>query len=160
LQYLREVADANARFNIGDIRRNLNTPTLALLVLTDAFRHRFAFRAEKVDAAGTTVLHFEEDVEPTVFQVNAASALSTGRFWVDARTGAVRRTELVLASNVGTAARATITVDYEPVAEAGAWMPLRMTEKYEVPGQRESDWIECTATYSNYKRFSVTTRIK
>jgi hypothetical protein len=159
LRYLKETADSGARFNIGDIRRNLNTPTLALLVLLDAFRHRFDFRVTDTDDGGATILEFEERATPTLFQVNDLPAPSGGRLWVDRASGAVRRTELVLASD-RPASRATVTVDYEHVPEVAAWMPIRMTEKYEEPGKRESDWIECTAIYSRFRRFTVTTKIR
>jgi hypothetical protein len=159
LRYLREVADSGARFNLGGIRRNLNTPTLALLVVTDAFRERFDFRLGG-SSGDTRILHFEERAEPTWLQIDGSWARTTGRIWLDARTGVVRRTELVLASIQRPPSRATVTVDYERVAEVDAWMPVRMAEKYEEIGSRESDWIECGATYSNFRRFRVATRIR
>jgi hypothetical protein len=159
LRYLREVAEQGARFNLGGIRRNLNTPTLALLVASTAYRDRFEFRARSERRGATTLVEFRERSTPTLLQINAAPARSTGRLWIEPASGAIHQTELVLAADGPFGSRAVIVVDYGFNTQVGAWVPLRMEEKYEEPG-RENDWIECVATYSNYKQFSVTTRIR
>ena len=41
--------DESARYNIGNVERNINMPTLPLALLTPAHRARFAFELEKRD---------------------------------------------------------------------------------------------------------------
>jgi hypothetical protein len=43
-EQIREIVTASARFNIGNIYRNINTPTLGLLLMDRANQSRFRFR--------------------------------------------------------------------------------------------------------------------
>ena len=45
----RAVMDEGARYNIGNINRNINTPTLPLAFLTERHRRRFEFKLGKRD---------------------------------------------------------------------------------------------------------------
>jgi hypothetical protein len=78
---------------------------------------------------------------------------ASGRFWLDAKTGRVLKTELSLSSED---ARGTVTVDYATQPKlSGLWVPVKMTERYAVGSTRT---IECVATYTNFRQFNVQVR--
>jgi hypothetical protein len=50
-EQIREIVTASARFNIGNVYRNINTPTLGLLLLDPETQSRFRFRLADADSA-------------------------------------------------------------------------------------------------------------
>jgi len=152
LDQARAVMDESARYNIGNVQRNINVPTLVLTLLTDDHRGRFAFKVGKVDDEGT-VVEFRETTRPTFVRTTNDNDLPVnGRVWVDAETGVVRRTEL---HAVDTSVEAHITVTYQLDTGLGVWVPARMDERY----KRGRDTVEVRglATYSRFRRFQVKT---
>jgi hypothetical protein len=148
----RAVMNESARYNIGNVQRNINVPTLVLTLLTDEQRGRFAFKIGKVDDEGT-VIEFRETARPTfVKTTNDKDLPVNGRIWVDAAAGTVRRTEL---HAVDTSVEAHITVTYQLDSGLGVWVPGRMDERY----RRGRDTVEVRgrATYSRFRRFQVKT---
>jgi hypothetical protein len=148
----RAVMNESARYNIGNVQRNINVPTLVLTLLTDGQRERLAFKVDKVEEAGT-VVEFRETGRPTFVRTTNDNDLPVnGRIWVDAATGTIRRTEL---HAVDTSVEAHITVTYQPDTELGVWVPARMDERY----RRGRDTVEVRglATYSRFRRFQVKT---
>ena len=75
-----------------------------------------------------------------------------GKFWVDAGSDVVHRSEL---QAVDTGLSARIVVTYQQEATLGMWVPQRMEERY----RRGRDAVEVigTATYSRFRRFQVST---
>ena len=148
----RAVMDESARYNIGNVQRNINVPTLVLTLLTDGQRDRFAFKVGKVDDEGT-LIEFRETGRPTFVRTTNDNDLPVnGRLWVDAETGTIRRTEL---HAVDTSVEAHITVTYQLDTGLGVWVPSRMQERY----RRGRDTVEVRglATYSRFRRFQVKT---
>jgi hypothetical protein len=148
----RAVMNESARYNIGNVQRNINVPTLVLTLLTDEQRGRFAFKIGKADDEGT-VIEFRETARPTFVKTTNDNDLPVnGRIWVDAAAGTVRRTEL---HAVDTSVEAHITVTYQLDAGLGVWVPGRMDERY----RRGRDTVEVRgrATYSRFRRFQVKT---
>jgi len=80
--------------------------------------------------------------------------------WVDPLTGRLMRVELTVASPAEpfgpvthVAFTATIVVEFSPEPRLGLWVPSKMTERYSsLPCSGE-------ATYTNYRTFTVQTRI-
>ena len=101
------VADS-ARYNVGDVERNINTPTMALLFLSSAYKHRFDFRRGRdtatslgIDAPGRGlglwVVDYEETGSTTVIRGQDDQRLPVrGRYWIEPATGRVFLSELVL----------------------------------------------------------------
>jgi hypothetical protein len=148
----RAVMDESARYNIGNVQRNINVPTLVLTLLTDGQRDRFTFKVGKVDDEGT-LIEFRETGRPTFVRTTNDNDLPVnGRIWVDAETGTIRRTEL---HAVDTSVEAHITVTYQLDTGLGVWVPSRMEERY----RRGRDTVEVRglATYSRFRRFQVKT---
>ena len=93
------VADS-ARYNIGDIERNINTPTMALLFLSSAYKQRFEFRRgtdtttslriDEPGRGGLWVVDYEETGRTTVIRGRDNERLPVrGRYWIEPATGRV-----------------------------------------------------------------------
>jgi hypothetical protein len=142
-----------ARYNIGNIDRNINLPTLPLAFLTDLHRTRFDFKVGKRDAAEGTVLEFDEKTRPTYISTTGGRDLPVeGRFWVDEATGTIRKSEL---NALDTMVEARIIVTYQLDGGTGLWVPAKMEERYRRP--RDASEVHGVATYSRFRRFSVST---
>jgi len=148
----RTIMNEGARYNIGNIERNINTPTLMLPFLTPLHKYRFTFSAGGRDENGT-IIELKETERPTFISTAGGRDLPvTGRLWVDEVTGTVHKTEL---HAVDTAVEARITVTYRRDEGLGLWVPARMDEVYK--RSRDSVEVVGTATYSKFRRFSVST---
>jgi hypothetical protein len=149
----KRIMDEGARYNIGNVQRNINQPTLALGFASRQHRTRFDFTEKGRDADGT-VIEFKEMTRPTIVSTTNGRDLPVrGKFWVEAETGVVRRTEL---EAIDTGLNARIVVTYQHDAALGIWVPARMDERY----RRGRDSVEVigAATYSRFRRFQVSTK--
>ncbi len=92
----RAVMDEGARYNIGNISRNINTPTLALAFLTERHRGRFEFKlGKRADADPGVMIEFREKGRPTFIATTGGRDLPvSGRFWINESDGTVLRSEL------------------------------------------------------------------
>ncbi|MYN67852.1 MAG: hypothetical protein F4X11_22965 [Acidobacteria bacterium] len=159
---IREIVADSARYNVGDVERNINTPTMALLFLSSAYKDRFEFRRGtdattrlRIDAPGRGlglwVVDYEETGAITVIRGRDDQRLPVrGRYWVEPATGRVFLSELVLDSD---SLEALITVRYEANDTLGHFVPVEMRERYRnlLTGSR----VEGTATYRRFRRFQV-----
>lgn len=178
--WAREITKESARFNITplgvNLDRNINAPLTALQFLRAANQSRSAFRlekAERVSGVETVVLGFAEQTKPRVIG-SPDQAAAQGRFWVDAASGAVIRSELRLESTAAgdkgvlmagqdrmlitpeVSVASSTTVDYaRDTSGADLWVPRLMSETYEF--QPSGDVIRGHAEYSNLRHFKVTT---
>ena len=163
-EQIRGIAKDSARYNIGDIARTLNTPTLALLILDPEYRPRFRFAPaagfspllplspEHLPSEGDVwVIEYEETSPNTVIRGNNRSDLpAEGRFWIEPTTGGVLLSELVIDDpNV----RATIDVAYRLDPVVGHLVPVEMRERYR--NRRDGSRVDGTATYGRFRRFEV-----
>jgi hypothetical protein len=144
----------SARYNIGNIARNINVPTLPLPFLTSPLKQRFAFKlGKREDGDPGVVIEFKETGRPTFVTTTGNRDLPVnGRFWINELDGTVLRTEL---HAVDTSVEAHIVVTYEPDASTGLMVPTRMEERYR--RGRDPSEVRGVATYSRFRRFSVST---
>jgi hypothetical protein len=161
----------NSRFNIGRVTRNFNEPTLSLLVLDDRHRARFAFergRLRQTRENSLVTLRFKERRGPTLIRnLNGGDASAAGEVTIEPETGRV--TNAVLAVTIDSV-RATLSTRYEFEERLGIMVPIRFGEHYEDglpprPGvnsglRQRYEEILCEATYSGFRKFQVTTRIR
>ena len=158
---LQAILRDSARYNIGDVRRNFNVPTLALLFLASDYMPRFAFdRAadgdpplglERPSQADVWVVAYREAWPTTLIRGRGRSNLpAAGRFWIEAATGRVLATELIIEDPE---LRAVIAVRYAVDPELGHLAPAEMRERYD--NRRQRTRVNGTATYSGYRRFQV-----
>ena len=150
----KQIASESARYNIGDVLRTINVPVLALEVLRLSNQHRFTFSHLQPDRRiGRDVwsIEYHERQMPTIVRGEGGKNISSeGRVWIEASTGRVVKTELIVED---TFVRATITTYYRPDAGFGFYLPVEMQEQY--TGVRGSATIVGTATYSKFRRFNV-----
>jgi hypothetical protein len=147
----RRIADESARYNIGNVTRTMNVPTLPLLFLRANSRGRFRFKLAGSEMIGPLLvwkIRFNETSRPTfVSDTRGGNIPATGTFWIDPETGAVVRSELQLRGYIS----ASATVNYAPGVVANLWVPAEMREQYEGRG----GLISTIASYSNFRRFQV-----
>ena len=163
---IEQITIESARYNVGGILRTLNTPTLALLLLRPTVQPRFVFshttdRSPTLDlddldavsdATGVRVVAFREVATGTVISGEAGKDLpATGRFWIDAETGRILVSELIV-EDPGII-RALVDVRYAHDPELGHMMPVEMRERYN--DLRDGTVVEGTATYTRFRRFQV-----
>ena len=157
---LRALADLEAQYNIGDVYRTINVPTLPLEFLLPDRQPRFRFKkAGAATLAGKPAfrVEFDERERPTIIRSpNGRNAPSRGTFWLDPDTGAVLRSELRVSPTYGIEVQAVIVVSYKRNERFDMLLPDDMNEMYFMRGAR----IEGHATYSNYRRFETDVRIK
>ena len=159
---IRGIMNDSSRYNIGDVRRNFNVPTLALLFLRPAYKPRFTFERvtdddprlglERPDAAADLwVIGYQEDWPTTVIRGRDSSNLpAAGRFWVEPASGRVLASELVVENDE---LAAIINVRYEVDLKMGHLVPAEMRERYE--NRQQNSRVDGTATYTDFRRFQV-----
>jgi len=169
LAQLRRLRDESARFNIGHTFRNVNYPTMAIHVLEEKYRPRFGFaieERERIDGIEAWRVAYHEEQTPTLIQSERGQNLfARGRLWIADADGRILRTTLEVEISANDTTMST-TVDYRRDAKLAMWVPGRMHELIEqraaVPAQGRailSERIECTAEYTNYRRFETSGRI-
>ncbi|HEY6508062.1 MAG TPA: hypothetical protein VIY56_08605 [Vicinamibacterales bacterium] len=152
LDRAKSIMDEGARYNIGNVNRNINVPTLVLTLLTPVHRTRLRYELGKADEYGTAI-EYKETSQPTYITTTGGRSLPVyGKFWVDEQSGTIRRTEL---HAVDTSVEAHITVFFEHDAGAGLVVPVRMEERYR--RARDPNEVHGVATYSRFRRFQVST---
>jgi len=159
---LRALADAGAQYNLGDLQRNFNEPTVALIFGATDFQPRFRFSIDPTDESeGETVyaINYREVQRPTVIRDarTGADIPASGRLWTTAE-GVVTRTELHLDRND---TLVTIRVSYQLDPHLGVMVPATMDEDYRYRDQRTHRFVFVTAhaSYSEYRRFETSVRI-
>lgn len=152
----------SARYNVGDVQRNTNTPTLALLFLRQSHKPRFDFERvqdrspslgiDEPDGADVWVIAYRETWPTSVIRRRrGGDVFARGRYWIEPDTGRVLVTELVLEDE---AVESIVTVRYGSADELRHLAPVEMRERYE--NRRSGSRVEGTATYGRFRRFRVT----
>jgi hypothetical protein len=156
-----EISQESARYNIGQVKRTVNLPTIALSFLHPLNQHRFAFEKIgelSVDNRQTWAIRYHERVQPTVVQTQSGDLFAHGTLWLDIQNGKALRTHLVLGDAMSDV-RTTIKVNYWHNEDIGTLVPAVMDELYENPKDASATRIEATAVYSNFRKFDVSTDI-
>lgn len=168
---ISRILTESARFNIGDIQRNVNTPLFPLQFLAAANQPRFRFKrtgdrtpktmtatAAPADApfrvsTEVWVIAYDEKQSGTMIRTAELKDLpSHGRFWIEPASGRVLMSELVAENRqVG----ATIDVSFQSEPLLGLLVPVEMRERYE--GKRRNSIVEGRATYRKFRQFQVNT---
>lgn len=156
---VRRLSDESARHNIGRVRRNFNTPLVALSFLHPDLRGRFAVqRIAEERAAGRRVwvLRLRERRRPTLIQSSRGENVPAEAHVVaDPNSGEVLHTTLIVQQR-RPPTLATITVAFTPDDRLGLRVPTRMEETYERP-ERAGSYTWGLATYKDFHRFTVET---
>ena len=157
---IRALADLQAKYNIGDLYRTINVPTLPLVFLLPDRQPRFRFKHTGTATVRDTpvwVVSYEEKDHPTIIKTPEGHDIpSSGSFWIDPDTGAILRTELRAGQVPGRPLRTIILVGYTYNSRFEMLLPDDMNELYLTGRTR----IEAHATYTNYRRWEAEVRIK
>jgi len=152
---LRKIKEESARYNIGDVVRNVNVPLFPLIFLDPANVPRFEFKmGGRRESKGVRVweIRYAERQRPTIVTNTRAS----GWFLVDQARGAVVQTGTYYVDSLNQSAE--IVVQYAQDATIGMWVPSEMNEVYLSATGRLL--VKGTAMYSRLRRFQVTTEEK
>jgi hypothetical protein len=163
---LATVLAENARFNVGDVDRNVNTPLFALRFLEAGNQPRFRFTRgagtqptpePSSPRLGDTVFRASAEVWAITYdEVRSGTLVRTarrkdqparGRFWIEPATGRVLASELILDDRT---VRATIDVSFRSEPALGMLVPMAMRERCE--GKKTGSLVEGQATYSRFRR--------
>lgn len=171
---LVRIAEESARYNIGSVYRNINTPTLALVFLEPEQQGRSKFRVvdRSLPALGDSpsdlatppfelpadvqVIEFQEVRKGTLIRRQAGNGdiPARGRFWIEPGTGRVLFSELTVGDPL---IRATISVRYTGSTLVGNTMiPAEMRERY--VNSRDRATTTGAAAYGRLRRFGVDTQ--
>jgi hypothetical protein len=158
----RRLVDRNARFNLGSVTRNFNEPTLALQVANARRVSSFRFSVEAVDrsdpAGPVVTLTFRERDRPTLVRSARGEPIyARGSLVVEAASGRVRQTHIIFDD---APVLAELQTAYAAEPRLGLWVPSTWTERYSRSEGLGREIVTGRSTYSNYRRFEVTGRIK
>lgn len=157
----RAVADRNARYNIGSITRNFNNPMLALFILDPAHQGRFRFERRTVTATPEgmrVVLGFTERDRPTLIQSADGSPVFTrGEVTLDPATGQLLRSVITMKDGPTSA---SLSTTFTRVEKLDLWLPSLFVERYGHDTSRIREVVTVESTYTNYRKFEATSRIK
>jgi hypothetical protein len=164
--HVSTIVAESARFNIGDVDRNVNTPVFALRFLEAGNQPRFKFTrtagAGPVPTASTaapadSVFRVSTEVWVVAYhEVRSGTLIRTarrkdqparGRFWIEPDTGRVLVSELVVDDR---SVRATIDVSFQSEPLLEMLVPIAMRERYE--GKKSGSIVEGRATYGRFRR--------
>ena len=157
----------SARYNLGPLMRTINIPIMALLFFEKDVQSNLKFEqgepgnvqrlGDLADAAAIRMLTFRETKPGTMVKgANNRDIPSHGRVWIDSATGRILRTELI---SEDTEIRAAIDVTYKAEAALGDLLvPAEMREVYNL--RQTETRIDGRATYSKFRKFTVTTEEK
>ena len=151
---IERILQESARYNVGSIMRNINTPLMPLQFLDQSNQDRFEFKHvdkrkpvfsdARDQAANDTgvfrvttemwTLEYRERGRTTIIrQPNGERLPVRGRFWIDPATGAVLISEMIAD---GGGVIATVTVSYQSEPLMGFLVPIEMRESYVRSGER------------------------
>lgn len=165
---IASIVAESARYNIGGVTRNINTPLMALQFLDAINQRRVEFKHVEKAAPVFPSKQDQEFNESTVFRVatemwnvefrergrgtiirkpNGDDLPASGRFWIDPSNGSVLISELTVD---GGGVRATVTVSYQSEPLMGFLVPVEMRESYLGRGER----ITGHAEYGRFRQIS------
>lgn len=146
-----EFTSAATKFNLGNVARTINIPTLAMMFLHPRVNERFEFTDGGEENFGGRILRkviYKEVARPTLIKTTRGRDLAlTGFIWIDPFTGTVIKTDLNAADPI---VRCQVTVTFRREEALDLWVPDKMEEYYKA--YTGLDDILATATYTNVRR--------
>jgi hypothetical protein len=153
LEQARQIMEESARYNIGNVQRTINLPVFALAVLRPATQPRVRFSKARLDSTigpNVYVVEYREHASPALIRgPRGREMFCHGRFWIEAPTGRVMKSELIVDDP---AVRASVTTRYKVDQAYDLAVPVDMKEEYGLPNGAR---VTGLATYGNFRRFDV-----
>lgn len=154
LAQAQRLTDESARYNVGSVTRNVNTPTMAFEYLTEKNIGRLALEdagRDTIDGIPHIIVSFEEVGRPTLVRGEGDSDVpARGRYWVDPATGAVPRAIVEFKSACCTG-RVEVRLTRHPTLNV--WVPREMSDEW----RSTSSYVTGTARYEGFQRLAVAT---
>jgi hypothetical protein len=151
------IANESARFNLGRVNRNVNSPTTALVFLESPYVGSIEWSLDRRASRNDTrvwMLRFTQDRAPfAVKGPDGRPVRASGRLWIEPGSGRILETELQLR---GPDVTSRVNTRYAPMPAADVLVPVRMEDEYEMPSQERVAGI---ATYVNHRLFQTGMRI-
>jgi hypothetical protein len=149
------IREESARYNLGNMRRTINNPVLGVAVVQADFQQRFRFalgRPDPMVGPGVWVIEYKETGRPTLISGKVGIDLfAEGRLWIEAETGRLLKTEVLL---IQPSLRGLVTTWFRFDETLGIAVPSEMHEEYlSDNGQK----LFAKATYDRFRRFDVST---
>jgi hypothetical protein len=155
LQQANRIQDESSRYNLGNMKRTVNNPVLGVVVLQPDMQHRFKYSLGRIDqkvGRNAWVIEYQEDARPSIVRGRSDLDLfAHGRMWVDAETGRILRTEVLLDQPT---LRARITASFRYDDRFDIAVPYEMQEEYKFDNGTR---VTAVATYDRFRRFDVST---
>jgi hypothetical protein len=150
----KAITEESARYNIGNLQRTVNDPVMALSLLQAVHRSRFAFTLDKADpdsGPGIWIVEYNETARPTLVRGPQDRDMPMhGRFWIEAASGRVVKSEFVIQDPAVTA---RITTSFRTDDRFKVDVPQEMLEDYAFA----TTHITGQATYARFRQFGVNT---
>lgn len=153
----RQIVAESGRFNLNPpgvrLARTINVPLIALKFVRGATQSRSAFELDRPSGRpGRARLRFRERAKPRIIETPEGSG-ATGWLIVDATTGRIEETELVIETGD---TRATYRTIFSSQPGFRVWLPISMQETYVVAAFRQLQrQLDARATYGNFRTFGV-----
>ena len=155
IEQAHRIQDESARYNLGNMRRTINNPVLGMVVVQADFQHRFRYSLGKMDpkvGPGVWIVEYREEARPAFIRGRSDLDLfAHGRVWIEAETGRVMKTEVLLEQP---SLRARITASFRFDERFGIAVPFEMQEEYKFDSGTR---VTAVATYARFRRFDVST---
>jgi hypothetical protein len=168
----RRIAEASARYNLGQLARDVNTPAAALIFLKKPFSESTSWkRPAGVDLDGARVWEVAFEQRRAPYAIRTQEGLpqpASGRIWIEDRSGRILKAQVEAwsvggrTSNRPPRAWVQVTAHFGPVSGMDVWVPLRMDEQYrlyDAAANQMLERVEAGATYTNHRRFQTEARI-
>jgi hypothetical protein len=155
LEQANRIQDESSRYNLGNMRRTVNNPVLGIVILQADFQRRFRYSLGKMDpkvGQGVWIIDYKEEAKPSFIRGRSDLDLfAHGRLWVEAETGRLMRTEVLLDQPT---LRARITTSFRFDDRFGIAVPYEMQEEYKFDNGTK---VTAIATYDRFRKFDVST---
>ena len=155
LEQAHRIQDESSRYNLGNMRRTVNSPVLGIVILQADFQRRFHYSLGKMDpkvGPGVWIIDYKEEEKPSFIRGRSDLDLfAHGRVWVEAATGRLMRTEVLLDQPT---LRARITTSFRFDDRFGIAVPYEMQEEYKFDNGTK---VTAIATYDRFRKFDVST---
>jgi hypothetical protein len=155
LEQAYRIQEESARYNLGNMRRTVNNPVLGITVLQADLQQRFKYSLGKTDpkvGPGVWIIDYQETARPALVRGRSDLDLfAHGRMWVEAESGRIMKTEVLLDQP---SLRARITTSFRFDERFGIAVPYEMQEEYKFDSGTR---VTAVATYDRFRRFDVST---
>jgi hypothetical protein len=155
LEQAAAIQEESSRYNLGNMRRTVNNPVLGMAIVEPESQQRFRYSLGKIDTkVGPDVwtIEYKEVTSPAFVRGRSDLDLfAHGRIWIEADSGRIMRTEVLLEQP---SLRARITTSFRFDERFGIAVPYEMQEEYKFDSGTK---VTAVATYARFRRFDVST---